>query len=81
MRKDFNEHHMMQVPFTENQLGAKKMMKEVPERVVRIYPEIPECRFVALTVDDFLFPWEQQMGTYGNLFTIDEDEGFFETMP
>ena len=78
MRRDFNEHHMMQVPITENQLGTMQMMKEVSEHVGMNYPEIPDSRFVAQPVDDFLFPWEQ--GSVENPITIDEDEGFSETM-
>ena len=56
MRRDFNEHHMMQVPITENQLGTMQMMAEVSEHVGMNYPEIPYSRFVAQPVDDFLFP-------------------------
>ena len=29
MRRDFNEHHLTQVPPTENQLGEMQMMEEV----------------------------------------------------
>ena len=56
MRRDFNEHHMMQVPITENQLGTMQMMEEVSEHVGMNYPEIPDSRYVAQPVDDFLFP-------------------------
>ena len=28
MRRGFNEHHMTQVPITENQLGTMRMMEE-----------------------------------------------------
>ena len=59
MRRDFNEHHMMQVPITENQLEEMQMMEEVSDHVGMNYPEIPDSRFVAQTVDDFLFPWEE----------------------
>ena len=31
MRRDFNEHHITQVPLTENQLGEMQMMEEVAE--------------------------------------------------
>ena len=47
MRRDFNEHHMMQVPITENQLGTMQMMGEVSDHVGMNYPEIPDSRFVA----------------------------------
>ena len=79
MRRDFSEHHMMQVPITENQLGTMQMMAEVSEHVGMNYPEIPDSRFVAQPVDDFLFPWEEA-GSAENTITIDEDEGFSETM-
>ena len=79
MRRDFNEHHMMQVPITENQLGTMQMMEEVSEHVGMNYPEIPDSRYVAKPVDDFLFLWEEE-GSVENPITIDEDEGFSETM-
>ena len=37
MRRDFKEHHMMQVPMTENQLG--EMTEEMAEHVGRNYPD------------------------------------------
>ena len=40
MRRDFNEHHMAQVPMTENQLGKVQMMEEVAEPVGMNYPEV-----------------------------------------
>ena len=79
MRRDFKEHHMMQAPITENQLGTMQMMGEVFDHVVMNYPEIPDSRFVAQPVDDFFFPWEEEESVK-NLITIDEDEGFSETM-
>ena len=42
MRKDFSEHHMMQVPITKNKLGTMQMMEEVSEHVGMNYPEIPD---------------------------------------
>ena len=79
MRKDFNEHHMMQAPITENQLEELQMMEEVSDHVGMNYSEIPDSKFVAQPVDDFLFPW-QEAGSLENPTTIDEDEGFSETM-
>ena len=79
MRRDFNEHHMMQVPITENQLGTMQMMEEVSDHVRMNYPEISDSRFVSQPVDDFLFPWAEE-GSVENPNTIDEDEGFSETM-
>ena len=79
MRRYFNEQHMMQVPITENQLGTMQMMEEVSDHVGMNYPEIPDSRFVAQPVEVFLFPWEAA-GSAENPITIDEDEGFSETM-
>ena len=59
MRRDFNEHHITQVPPTENQLGEMQMMEEVVEHVGLNYPETPDSRYVAQPFDDFLFPWEE----------------------
>ena len=79
MRRDFNEHHMMQVPMTENQLGVKQTMEEVSEHVGMNYHEIPDSRFVSQPVDDFLLPWDEA-GSAENPITLDEDEGFSKTM-
>ena len=76
MRRDFNEHHMTQVPMTENQLGEMQMMAKVAEHMGMNYPEIPDSRYVAQPFDDFLFPWEE--GSVNNPITIEEDEGFSE---
>ena len=76
---DFNEHHKMQVPMTENQLGEMQMTEEVAEHVWMNYPDTPDSRYVDQPVDDFLFPWEEA-GSAENTITIDEDEGFSETM-
>ena len=76
---DFNEHHKMQVPMTENQLGEMQMTEEVAEHVGMNYPDTPDSRYVAQPVEDFLFPWEEA-GSAENTITIDEDEGFSETM-
>ena len=46
---------MTQVPMTENQLEEMQMMKEVSEHLGKNYPQIPDSRFVAQPVDDFLF--------------------------
>ena len=43
------------------------------------YPEIPDSRFVAQPVEDFLFLWEEA-GSAEIYITINEDEGFSETM-
>ena len=56
-----------------------QMMEEVSDHVVLNYPEIPDSRFVAQPVDDFLFPWEEP-GSVENPITIDKDESFSETM-
>ena len=70
---------MMQVPITENQLGTMQMMVEVSEHVGMNYSEIPDSRYVAQPFDDFLFSWEEE-GSVDNPITMDEDEGFSETM-
>ena len=57
MRRDFNEHHMVQLPILENQLGAMDIMKKVSEHVGMNYLEIPDSRYVAQPVGVFLFPW------------------------
>ena len=57
MRRDFNDYHMTQVPMTKNQLEEMQMMEEVSDHVGMNYPEIPDSRFVAQPVDDFVFPW------------------------
>ena len=59
MRRDFHEHHITQVPITENQLGEIQMMEEMVEHVGMNYPDTPDSRYVAQPVDDFLFPWEE----------------------
>ena len=79
MRRDFNVHHMTHVPMIENQLGEMKMMEELAEHVGKNYPEIPDSRFVAQPVDDFVF-LSEEAGSAENAITIDEDEGFSETM-
>ena len=69
MRMDFHEHHMTQKPMTENQLEEMQMMEKVSEYTPN-YPEIPDSRFVAQPVDDFLFTWEET-GSAENAITID----------
>ena len=64
---------------TENQLEEMQMMEEVSDHVGMNYPKIPDSRFVAQRVDNFIFPWEEA-GSAKNPITIDEDEGFSETM-
>ena len=76
MRRDFNEHHLTQVPPTENQLGEMQMMEERTEHVGMNYPETPDFRYVAQPFDDFLFPGEE--GSVDNPITIEEDKGFSE---
>ena len=70
MRRDFNEHPMTQVTITENQFGSMQMMEEVSEHVGINYPEIPDSRYMAQSVDDFLFPWEE--GSVDYPITIEE---------
>ena len=70
MRRDFNEHHMTQVPITENQLGTMQMMEDVSEHVGLNYPDTPDSRFVAQPVYFFIFPWEE--GSVENPITIEK---------
>ena len=63
---------MTQVPMTESQLEEMQMVEEVSEHVGMNYTEIPDSRFVAQRVDDFLFPWEEAASAE-NPITIDED--------
>ena len=79
MRRDFKEHHMTQVPMTENQLEEMQMMEKVSDHVGMNYPDTPDTRYVAQPVDDFLFPWEEA-GSAENPIPMDEDEGFSETI-
>ena len=72
MRRGFNEYQMMRVPITENQLGSMQMMQEVSEHVGMIFPEILDSRYVAQPVIDFLFSWEEEMGS--------AEKGFSKTM-
>ena len=72
MRRDVSEHHQMQVSITFNQLGTMGMMSQVAEHVMD-YLELPDSRYVAQPVNDFLLPWEEEESVE-NPFTIDEDE-------
>ena len=74
---DINQHHIIQVPITENQLGTIQIIEEVTEHVGSNYTEIPHSRFVVHPVSDFLFSWEEAWSAKNHI-TIDEDEGFSE---
>ena len=54
-------------------------MEEVAEHVGMNYPDSPDSRYVAQPVDDFLF-LSEEAGSAENPITLDEDEGFSETM-
>ena len=56
VRRDFNEHHIKQVPMTENQLGEMHSMEEVAEHVEMNCLGTPDSSYGAQPVDDFLFP-------------------------
>ena len=73
IRRGFIEHHITQVPMTENQLGEMQMMEKVAEHVGMNYPEFPDSRYVAQPVDDFLFSWEER--SVDNPIDIEEDDG------
>ena len=55
-------------------------MEQVAEHVGMNYPGTCDSRFLAQPLDDFLFPWEEEMASAKNPVTIDEDEGFSELM-
>ena len=40
----FSEHHQMQVPITENQVGLMGMMSQTAEQVEMDYPEAPDSK-------------------------------------
>ena len=65
---------------TENQLGEMQMMEQMAAQVGMNYPDTSDFRYVAQPVDNFIFPWEDEMGSAGKSITKDEDEGFSETM-
>ena len=79
MRRGFNEHHTTQVRITENKCGEMQLMEEVSEHVGINYPENPDSRYVAQTIDDSVFHWEEA-GSAENANELDEDEDFLETM-
>ena len=79
MRRDFHEHHMTQVPMTENHFKEMQMMEKVSEHVEKNYLEITDSRFVAQPVDDFIFLLEKARSAE-NRITTDEDESFSEKM-
>ena len=53
------------------------MMEEVAEHVGMNYPDTPEPRYVAHSVDHFLFPWEEE-ASVENPINIEDDDGFSE---
>ena len=55
MLRDFTEHHVTQVPITENQLGTMQMIEDVSDHMGMSYPETLDSRYVAQSVDDFIF--------------------------
>ena len=79
MPRDFNEHHLTQVPMTENQLGEVQRIEEVAERVGMNYLDTHDPISMAQTADNFLFLWEEA-GLAENSITNVEYEGFSETM-
>ena len=77
MRRDFSEHHQMQVAINENKLGTLGMMSQNAEQIGIDYPESPHSSYVAQTAEDFLFLSEEE-GSAENAITIEEDEEFSE---
>ena len=60
MKRDFSGHHQLQVPITKNKLGMMGMMSKIPEQVGMDYPEVLGPRYVAHSVNDFIFLWEEK---------------------
>ena len=56
MRRNFSENHLKEVPITENQLETMGMMSKIAEQVGMENLEVPDSRYVAQAVIDFLFP-------------------------
>ena len=79
VRRDFNEHHIRQVPMTENQLEEMQMIEEISGHWGMNYDDTLDYRYMTQPVNDFLFPWEEA-GSDKNPITIVEDEGFSEAM-
>ena len=73
MRRDFNDHHLMQVRMTENQLGEMQIKEQVSEHVGMNYPETPDSRYGAQPFDAFLFPWDE--GSLDNPITMKRMRG------
>ena len=55
MGRDFNEHRLMQVIITENQLASMQMMEEVSQLVRMNYFEVLDSQYKTKLVDGFLF--------------------------
>ena len=69
IKRDFSEHHQLQVPITKNKLETMGMMSKIPELVGMDYPEVLGPRYVTHPVNDFIFPWEEK-GSVENSITI-----------
>ena len=54
LRRDFSEHHQMQVPLTESPLETMTKMSQIGDQICLEYPEIPD-KYMAELVIDFLF--------------------------
>ena len=59
-RRDFNNNHHMQVLVTWNEFGMMGMMSQIAEKVGIDYSEVPDSRYVAQPMNDFLFLWEEK---------------------
>ena len=67
----------MQLPKTEKQLETMGNFSQIAEQVEVNYTEVVDTRFVDQTVNDFLFPLEED-GSVEHPITVEENEGFFE---
>ena len=76
MGGDFSEQYQSQVP-KKTQLETIIMVSHIAEQIGMNYPEVPDSRYVAQSVIDFFFAWEEE-GSVENLITTEEDEGLSE---
>ena len=79
LRGDLNVHQITQVAIIENQHGTMQMMEKVSEHVGMNYAEVPDSRYVAQPVNDFISSWEEA-GSAENPIAIEKTEGLSETM-
>ena len=60
-----------------NQFATMRTMSQIAEQIGMDYPEVPNSRYAAQTVNNFIFAWEEERSVK-NPITTEEDEGFSE---